>query len=106
MAFEVNITPEDIDSLVKDSILKAGLGNAIQTIINDTLKINNYSSPVKDKITNYVSEVCNEIIREKYAAQIREAVSKHIEESVTTEIINKTVSHAVQKMVRAASDNY
>ncbi len=104
MAFEVNITPEDIDSLVKDAILKAGIGNAIQKVLSESLT--GYNSPVTEQVKRYVGELCSDIIRVKYQDQIKAAVAKAVEERITPEIINTTVDKAMEKIVRAAEDRY
>ena len=104
MALEINIKPEDIERMVKDSIMQAGFGAAVTKAIAGVF--GGYNNPVEAELKTYVAGVCRELIKEKYADQIRAAVAKHIEATVTEEIIEKTTSGAVKKMVDAASDRY
>lgn len=104
MALELNITAEDIDQLVRDSIMKAGFGKAVEEAVISSLR--GYNSPVEGAIKRYVGEIAAELIREKYKIQIISAVQKAIEEKVTDEVIDKTVSAATDRMIRAAEDRY
>ncbi len=103
MALEFNITPEDIEKLVKDSIMKSGFGKTIEEAIKKAFS--GYDNPIDKEIKNYVGQMCSQIIREKFAPAIKEAVSKEIEARVTQEIIDKTVSEAVKRMERAAEES-
>lgn len=96
---EVNITPQDIDNLVKESILKAGLGTSLQKVINESLAVNSYNSPIKKAVEEYVLKVCTELVRDKYADAVKLSVSKAIEAMVTKEIIDEVVDKSVKKMI-------
>jgi uncharacterized protein YbjQ (UPF0145 family) len=100
MAIEINLSEEDIDALVRDSIIKSGFGKAITIAISETL--NGYNSPVKKAVEKYVGEVASEMIREKFSEQIRSAVASHIEAMVTEDLMEKTVTAAIQRMEHAA----
>ncbi len=100
MSLELNIKPEDIERLVKDSIMQSGFGNAVTAGINKALS--GYNNPVDDQIRQYVGRVAAELISEKYAEEVRSAVSRHIEAKITTELIDKVTEAAVLKMERAA----
>jgi flagellar biosynthesis/type III secretory pathway protein FliH len=103
MAFELNITAEDIDQIVKDSIMKAGFGKAVEAGI--TKALSGYDSPIEKQLKSLVSEVARTLIEEKYMASIKLAVAKAVEEKITPDLIDKTVSAAMSKMVDAA-DRY
>lgn len=97
---ELNLTPEDIDKLVKESIMLSGFGEAVKTACKNTLT--GYNSPVENEIRKYVAELTAQLLREKFSAQIKEAISAAIEASVTEEIINKITETAVKQMIKAA----
>lgn len=104
MALELNITPEDIEALVRDSIMRCGFGKAVEDAIKKVFT--GYNNPIDVELKRYVSELCSTLLREKYRAAIYLATTKAIEERVTEELITKTVSVAVEKMVRAADERY
>lgn len=105
MGIEINLSAEDIDSLVRDSIMKAGFGKAIEEGVRRAVAPG-YDNPIEKATKAYVLEVVGQLLREKFAGQIRETVSAHIEAMVTQEVLNKVTTHAVTKMVDAASDRY
>lgn len=100
MGLELNIKPEDIERLVKDSIMQAGFGKAVTEAINKALS--GYNNPVDEEIKRYVGQVAADLIREKYADEVRAAVTRHIEAKVTSELIDKMTDETVQRMQRAA----
>ena len=104
MAIELNITAEDVETLVKDSLIKAGLGKVISDSVAKALS--GYDSPVEKAIKQYMGEVAATLIRVKFADQITDAVRTAIEVKVTAEMIDMTVNTAVEKMARAAEDRY
>jgi hypothetical protein len=105
MAIELNLTPEDIDQLVRDSLMKAGFGKLIESNVQKALQ-SGYDNPIDKAMKAYVTEVADELIRTKFTVQIREAVNKLMEQMVTQELLNKVTGAVVKKMVDAASDRY
>ena len=99
---EVNITDEDVERLVKDTLIKTGLGKAIADSVRRALS--GYDSPVDRAIKAYVAFVAGELVRERFTEQIRVAVAAAIDARVTTELVNTTVNTAIERMVRAAED--
>ena len=100
MSIELNLDPQDIERLVKDSIMRSGFGKAIEDGIKKALS--GYNNPVDDALKKFVGGVAAELIEEHYSATIREAVQATIEEKVTDEMVKNTVDAAVSKMARAA----
>jgi citrate lyase gamma subunit len=105
MAIEINLTAEDIDKLVKDSILKAGFGKAIEDGVKRAISPG-YDNPIERATKEYVAQVCHSLLRDQFADKIRAVVSATIEAQVTTEVIQKVTDVAVRKMVNAAQDRY
>lgn len=104
MALEFNISPEDIERLVKDSIMRSGFGKAVEDGVKKAIG-GGYDNPIDKEVKSYVGEVCAQLIREHFAVSIRAAVQAHIEAKVTQELIDTTTRVAVEKMVSAA-DRY
>ena len=100
MAIELNITPEDIDALVRDSIMKAGFGKVINEAIGKIFT--GYNSPIEERLRTYIAEISGQLLRDKFSAQIKAAVAAAIEEKITPQMINTVVAAATEKMARAA----
>lgn len=103
MAIEINMTPEDIERLVKDSIMRSGFGAAIEKALASALS--GYNNPVEAQLKAFVGQVAGDLIREHYGEKIKAAVQAYIEKSVTDEIIESTTRAAVEKMVSAARES-
>jgi hypothetical protein len=96
MSLQINMTPEDIDTLVKQSIMQAGFGTAITESVRAAF--NGWDSPLKKAISDYISKVSRQILEENYAEAIRAAVLERITKELTDEIMQKCVSDTVRKM--------
>lgn len=104
MGFEINLTPEDIDALVKDSIMKAGFGKAVEDAVKKVFT--GYDNPIDAQLKKYVAEVAAQMIRERFADQIKAAVAQEIEARVTKDIVDIVVAASVSKMIHAAEERY
>lgn len=100
----IEIKPEDVDALVRDALLKAGIGKTITEAVSKALS--GYNNPVDEKLKLFVGEIAAELIREKWGSEIRASVARHIEALVTQEIVDKTANQAVEKMVKAAESRW
>jgi len=101
---DLNLTPEDIEQLVKDTIMKSGFGKAVEDGIKKALAPS-YDNPIDKCIKAYISQICGEVVKEKFTEQIREAVTKDVEERVTSEVIQTAVTSATTRMIRAAEES-
>lgn len=100
----IEITPDDVEKLVKDQLVKAGLGKAISEAV--ARNFSGYDNPVDKEIKKYVGEVVSSLIREKYAEQIKVAIATVVEERVTQSMIDETVDTAMSRIEKAANDTY
>lgn len=105
MGIEINLSPEDIDTLVKDSIMKAGFGKAVEEGVKKALA-QGYDNPIEKATKAYVFEVCDSMLRERFADQIHTVVTAAITSQVTAEVIERITNTAVEKMVRAGKSDY
>jgi len=103
MPLELNITAEDVEALVRDSIMKSGFGKAVEEGVKKAFS--GYDNPIDKEIKSYVAEVCRKLLREKFSTEVLAAVTKAIQEKVTQELIDKTVAAATERMVRAADES-
>ena len=92
MTLTLNITPEDIDALVKDSIMKSGFGNAVNEAVKSALNVSSYNSPIQKEVTSYVSRVVLQLLQTEYGDAIRDQVSAALKEQMTEEFMDKIAS--------------
>lgn len=101
MAIELNITPEDIDQIVKTSLIEAGLGKAISNAVADSLS--GYDNPIKNATRYYVGRLAEKMIEELYGEQLRSAVKEKLAEYFTSETIDNLATRTIREVVSAAS---
>lgn len=101
---ELNLTAADVEQLVKNTIMLSGFGKAVEDGVRKALA-SGYDNPIDKEIKIYVGRVAGELIKEKFAAQIKESVAGYIEAKVTKQFLETVTSTAVDKMV-AAADRY
>jgi hypothetical protein len=95
---QFNLTPEDIDSLVRDSIMKNGFGNAVTTAITKVLNTG-YNNPIDEQIKILVGRITADLINEKFKDQIKVLVADQIEKQVTQDLLEKVTYETTKKMV-------
>lgn len=102
---QLNLTPEDIDTLVKDSILKSGIGKAIEGAV--TKALTGYNSPVDEAVKDAVRLILNRMLQEEpWASKIKAAVTAALEARVTAESLEKIASDTATRIERAVQDRY
>lgn len=104
MGLELNITPEDVDALVRDALMKSAFGKTITESVNKAL--GGYNSPVEGAVRRHVATVAGQLLTEKFGDKIRESIAAAIEAKVTKEFIDKVVESATEKMIAAAHRDY
>jgi hypothetical protein len=94
----INILPDDIDKLVKESIIKSALGQdiagAIHNAINEALK--SYDSPIKKYTNKIIGEIIQEYLsKEENRKPVYDSIIKHL----TPEAVNKIMDHGIKKLL-------
>ena len=97
----VDLTPEDIEALVKESIMKCGFGAAVTKAV--TAAFTGYNNPIDEEVKRYVRSVAADLLSERFSAQIKESIAAHLESLVTKEMLDTVVSNCVTKMAENAS---
>ena len=105
MAINIEIKPEDIDELIKDTLIQKGLGKSIADAVTSVLN-KAYDNPIEKALQSYVGEIATELIKNKFAEQIKTAIASEIERRVTFELIDSTVQKAIRKVESAAESYY
>lgn len=101
---QINITPEQIDQLVRDKIMEAALGKNIQAMINKILSPNSYNNPVEEVLKQTLAAIVRDLLEKDYRPQLEAAVREEIDKRVTAEVVAKYADAAITKVVRAAED--
>ena len=100
---DIKITPEDVEKLVRETLLKSALGNTIQTAVNKALG-EPYNNPVQNAVIGYISTVARAVVEEQYAAQIRTAVEEAVRARLTDEVAKQFVNTTFDRMERFFRD--
>lgn len=97
---QFNLTPEDIDNLVRDSIMKSGFGNAITASVTKVLNAS-YDNPIDKEVKLFVGRTVADLINDKFADQIKVLVADQIEKQVTQDLLEKVTYETTKKMVES-----
>lgn len=95
---ELNLTPEDIERLVKDSIMKSGFGKAVEDSIKRAMAPG-YDNPVEKALKIYVHEATLALIRERYSDQVQAAITARLDEELTQEVVKELTSKVVNRFI-------
>lgn len=94
---EINLLPNDIDKLIKDTILKSALGKNIQQTIDKAMSdcLDRYDSPVKKMVQEVVESIVKEhFSKEENRKNIYDAIVKYL----TPELIDKMMLYGINKL--------
>ena len=88
---EINLKPEDIDNLVKETILKSMIGGVIVESIKKALNLDNWDNPVDAAIKMHVRQIAMEVFTDEYKEEIRGIVKAAIEKRISSEVLHEVV---------------
>jgi len=94
---ELKLVPEDIDKLIKETVLKSALGKNIEATIDKAVSnaISDYNSPIKQ----LVNEVVREIIKDHLGKpEHRQLITDAIVNRITPKAIDDILNYGVQKL--------
>lgn len=102
--FNIDIKPEDIDSLVKKTILESAIGQQVSEAINKAIKdaLGGYDSPIKKLVNRELTDQITKVLKEE---PWRSEINKRIQEKFTADFVGKFVDKCVDKMVKEM-ENY
>lgn len=88
---EINLLPQDIDKLIRDTILKSALGKNIEQVIDKAVKdaVDGYNSPIKQ----LVHEVVKDLVKDYLA---KDENRKPIEDSICNIVTPSTIETILQ----------
>lgn len=94
---ELKLLPEDIDKLIKETVLKSALGKNIEATIDKAVStaINEYNSPIKA----LVNEVVRELIKEQLAKpEYKQLITDAIVARITPKAIDDILNYGIEKL--------
>ena len=89
MDIKLDISPEQINKYVADSVLNSLLGEKIKVLIENKLKNidSSWNNPISQAVDEVVKDHIKELLRsDEYAVKIKEQVNNHIQEATLTDI--------------------
>lgn len=94
---ELKLIPEDIDRIIRETIIKSALGKNIEQVINKSVSdcIDRYDSP----INHLVREVVKELVKEHLSKpENNKLITEAIVRKITPEAIDSMLSFGIQKL--------
>ena len=88
---QVNLTPEQINTLVAETILKSAIGDALIKVIDREVKKlgESYNNPFEPIVREHIRSAIIGIIQEKYLDIIKTQVAKNVSEEIITNLFTK-----------------
>ena len=98
MAIQIDVKPEDIDEMVRDAVINAGLGKLIADVLGKQIDITGYNSPVKKEIDAFIARTARAIIEEKFKDEVVAEVTKQLSEVINNDVIANATRKVVDEM--------
>lgn len=103
---KIEINSEQVEQLVHDTILKAGIGKAIQEAVVRTISASPYNNPIDEALKRYIVTVVEAMMKTEFREQIDAAVREAIKQRIDAKTLETLSGAAIEKIVRAAEDRY
>lgn len=100
MGIEVTITPDDIDALVRDAIMKSSLGKLIDDTIKSVTKSGSYNNPIEDAIKRFYADQTTRILNEVMRDRIVESIRATLSEKLTDDWIKEKAETLAYKLIK------
>ena len=94
---ELKLIPEDLDKLIKETVLKSALGKNIEKTIDEAMKncLDRYDSPIKNLVNEVVKELVNEHLNKPENKQF---ITDAIVRIITPKTIEDILKYGIQKL--------
>lgn len=99
---EINITPENIDALVKEAILKSAFGSTVAENLEKCFT--GYDNPFKRVMEQTVMEITRKVLKEQFGGHIETIVKVKIEAILTDEVIEKLAENVTDNALRSINN--
>ena len=102
---DLRLSPDDIERLVKETILKSSFG---QMVANSVTKcLDSYNSPVDEAVKQAIRQTIAILLDSpEYKPKMVAACRAAIESRLTDDLMQKLTSATLDKIQRAASSDY
>jgi hypothetical protein len=101
MGIELNLNPDDVDQLVKETIMKSAFGTLIIDSVKKALNSSSYNNPIDTEMNRAVQNMAREVIEKELGGKIREMVKVRVLEKLTDEVIGRVTDKSIDTMVEA-----
>lgn len=102
---KIEINAEQVDQLVRDTILKAGIGKAIEGAVSRAFG-NTYDNPIEKELKSYITTVVRKLLETEFKDKVDMAVREAIAAKLTEPIVAKLAEATIDKIVKAADERY
>lgn len=100
---DLKLNADDIERLVKETILRSSFGTAVANAV--TKSLSGYNSPVDEAVKVSIRTTVAELLEgPDYKPQIEQACRDAINARLNKELLAKLAESTIQKIERAASD--
>ena len=101
MDIKLDIQPEIIQQEVVKAILASSLGDSIKKVIDSEIKelSNTFNKGLKTEVQRAITNhICETLRSEEYSSKIREAVTNRLSTQITEDFLDSVVKTAFQKI--------
>ena len=93
----ISISNEDVERIVKEQLVKSGLGKAIDAATARAM--NPWDLEIPGAVAGYVREVAQQMLRGEAGQPIRDAVAEAIRAKLTPEFVEREAAWIVDRLV-------
>lgn len=102
MSIELNISPEDVNRLVAEAVLKSTIGKAIEdqvakAVVSLTTSWNN---PIEKVVRDEITRIAANVVMTEHADTIKAAVKEKVAEKLSDDLIGKLVAGVLDQIDR------
>ena len=96
----VQLTPEQINEFIANSIMESQIGKLVQDSVNRVMRdlSTSYNNPFDTAIKSHVSRLIQEELINGYKPQILESVRKALETQVTDDLVSRMIKATFDKI--------
>ena|ERR1051326_2480778 len=100
---ELKLLPEDIDKLIRETVLKSALGKNIEQTIDKAVAdaVGGYNSPIKKLVNDVVSGIIEEQLQKP---EYRQKITDALIAKITPKTIEDMITYGAEKLREYCKD--
>jgi hypothetical protein len=106
MPIEITIKPEDVDTMVRDALMKASIGKLVESTVAAATKLGGYNNPIENAVREFVQSETKAMLTLKYQIKIQHAIVEALSAHLTEEWLKQRAEQFAQQIVRDIKDRY